>query len=458
MLVYNKKQKTLAPEEHHYELQNVKKPKLFRETFPYAEIPKISFNNTAVPMNPPDDIWITDTTFRDGQQAITPLTVEQISTLFDFLHKLGGPNGMVRQTEFFLYTDKDKAAVRKCQEKGYEFPQITSWIRATKSDFKLVKEMGIKETGILTSCSDYHIFSKLNKTRREALDMYLDIVKAALDEGITPRCHFEDITRADFYGFVIPFASELMKLAQEAKTKIKIRACDTLGLGVGLPGAALPRSVNGIIHGLNHFADVPSEWLEWHGHNDFYRAVTNSTNAWLYGCAAINTSLLGIGERTGNTALEAMAIEYAALRGDTNGMDLSVITEVANYFKKTLKYKIPANQPYVGAYFNMTRAGIHADGLLKEQEIYNIFDTQAILNRPPEVAITNMGGLASIAFWVSMHVPCFSESGKQIEKTDPGIAKIKDHIDAEFAAGRTNIVNNDEMFELVKKYMPEILK
>jgi isopropylmalate/homocitrate/citramalate synthase len=458
MLVYNKKQKTLAPEEYHYELQDVKNPRLFRETFPYTEVPKIAFNNEVVPMNPPEDIWLTDTTFRDGQQAMAPFTADQIADLFDFMHRLGGHNGMIRQTEFFLYTEKDRAAVRKCQEKGYEFPKITSWIRAVKSDFKLVKEMGIKETGILTSCSDYHIFSKLKKTRKEALEMYLDIVKAALDEGITPRCHFEDITRADFYGFVIPFASELMRLAKEYKTKIKVRACDTLGLGIAYAGSALPRNVNGIIYGLNHYAEVPSEWLEWHGHNDFYRSVTNSTNAWLYGCCAVNTTLLGIGERTGNTPLEAMAIEYAALRGDTNGMDLRIVSEVVDYFKKTLKYRIPENQPYVGAYFNMTRAGIHVDGLLKEQEIYNIFDTQHILNRPPEVAITNMSGLAGVAFWISMHIPKFAETGSQIEKSDPGVAKIKEHIDAEFAAGRTNIVNNDEMLELVKKYMPEILK
>ena len=248
MLVYNKIKKTLEPEEYKFELQDVKEPNLLRETFPYTDIPKIAFNNTVVPMNPPENIWMTDTTFRDGQQAFPPFSVEQISHLFDLMHKLGGPNGMIRQTEFFLYSAKDKKAVRKCQEKGYEFPIITSWIRANKNDFKLVKEMGIKETGILTSCSDYHIFLKLKKTRREALDMYLNIVKSALEDGIIPRCHFEDITRADFYGFVIPFAKELMKLSKEAKMPVKIRACDTLGFGVAYPGVSLPRNVNGIMY------------------------------------------------------------------------------------------------------------------------------------------------------------------------------------------------------------------
>ena len=231
MLRYNRHRRTLEPEEYHYELQDVTYPNLFRDTFPYTDIPKIPFNNRVVPMNPPEEIWITDTTFRDGQQALAPFTADQIVNLFELMHRLGGPNGVIKQTEFFLYSEKDREAVRRCHEKGYKYPEITSWIRANKKDFHLVKEMGIKETGILTSCSDYHIFLKLKKTRRQALDMYLEIVKAALSDGIVPRCHFEDITRADIYGFCVPFAQALMNISEDAKIPIKIRLCDTLGVG-----------------------------------------------------------------------------------------------------------------------------------------------------------------------------------------------------------------------------------
>ncbi|GAB1401273.1 2-isopropylmalate synthase [Elusimicrobiota bacterium] len=453
MLIYNKDKKFLEPEEYHFELQDVKEPNLLRETFSYSDIPKISFNGSVVPMNPPENIFMTDTTFRDGQQAFPPFTANQIADLFELMHRLGGPKGMIRQTEFFLYSDKDREAVRKCQEKGYEFPIITSWIRATKSDFKLVKEMNIHETGILTSCSDYHIFLKLKKTRRQALDMYLDIVKSALEEGIVPRCHFEDITRADFYGFVVPFARELMKLSKQANIPIKIRACDTLGFGVAYPGCAMPRNVNGIMYGLTHHAGVPSEWLEWHGHNDFYRALTNATFAWLYGCSGANGTLLGIGERTGNTPIEALAIEYVALRGDSNGMDLAVITEIAEYFKRELNYNIPSMQPLVGAHFNSTRAGIHADGLLKEQEIYNIFDTHAILNRPPEVSITDRAGLAGIAYNINTRHPDFKDKNNKIDKTHPGVAKINEEIIKQFDSGRVNPLDDAELFELVQKYI-----
>ena len=326
----------LELEEPIYNLTDVETPNVFRNLYPYDEIPKIAFNDRIVPHNMPKEIWITDTTFRDGQQSRAPYTTEQIVTIYDYLHRLGGPNGIIRASEFFLYSKKDRDAVYKCMERGYQFPEITSWIRASKEDFKLVKEIGMKETGILVSCSDYHIFYKLKMNRRQALEHYLSIVKECLETGISPRCHLEDVTRADIHGYVIPFCVALMKLMDEYKIPIKIRVCDTMGYGVNYPGAVIPRSVQGIIYALLKHAGVSSHLLEWHGHNDFYKAVSNSTTAWLYGCSSVNTSLFGIGERTGNTPLEAMVFEYAQLKGTLNGMDTRVITELAEYYQKEI--------------------------------------------------------------------------------------------------------------------------
>ena len=303
----------LQLEEHMYPLVDVKTPNVFHNLFPYEEVPKIAFNDRIVPHHMPDEIWITDTTFRDGQQSRAPYTTEQIVRIYDYMHRLGGPKGKIRQCEFFLYSKKDRDAVYKCLEQGYEFPEITSWIRASKKDFELVRDMGLKETGILVSCSDYHIFYKMRMTRKEAMEHYLSVVRECLEIGVSPRCHLEDITRADIYGYVIPFCLELMKLSKEYQIPIKVRCCDTMGYGVNYAGAVIPRSVQGIIYGLMVHAGVPSEMIEWHGHNDFYKAVSNSTTAWLYGASGVNCSLFGIGERTGNTPLEAMVFEYAQL-------------------------------------------------------------------------------------------------------------------------------------------------
>ena len=249
-----KKQTTKTP----FELKDVKEPVLYRDMFPYASVPRVVLEERLIQTNIPKDIWITDTTFRDGQQSRPPYTPKQIADIFDFMHRMSGPNGVIRQTEFFLYSEKDREAVRLCRERGYQYPEITGWIRANKNDFKLVKEMGLKETGILTSCSDYHIFLKLNMSRKDALKAYLDIVATAIEQGIGPRCHLEDITRADFYGFVIPFAQELMKLSEQSKVPVKIRACDTMGYGFPFPGTALPRGVPEIFYSLIHDGGVPS--------------------------------------------------------------------------------------------------------------------------------------------------------------------------------------------------------
>lgn len=438
-------------EEHsyNYQLQDVDEPQLFRNFFDYTSIPKVAFNFRNVPMSCPEEIWITDTTFRDGQQSRSPYTVEQIVDLFTMLHKLGGEKGIIRQSEFFLYSEKDRTAVRKCQELGYEFPEVTSWIRANEKDFALVKEMNVKETGILVSCSDYHIFKKMNMTRRQALDKYIGIIKAALDEGIRPRCHFEDITRADYYGFVVPFACELKRLMDETGIPIRIRCCDTLGYGITYPGVALPRSVQGIIYGLKHYAEIPSALIEWHGHNDFYKAVVNASTAWLYGASGVNCSLLGIGERTGNCPLEAMVIEYASLKGTTDGMDLSVITAIAHYFEREIGYKIPPSTPFVGKNFNTTRAGIHADGLLKDEEIYNIFDTETLLKRKVGVAVDSHSGLAGIAYWMNAYFKLPDEY--KVDKKDEIVAKIKEKVDEGYAGGRTTAMSDYELKEIMKE-------
>jgi citrate (Re)-synthase len=425
-------------------LVDAAKPNLYRRMFPYTEFPAVVFDGENVEYEIPDKIWITDTTFRDGQQARPPYKPEQILRVYDLLHRIDGGTGLIRQCEFFLYSQRDRDAVSLCHERGYKFPEITGWIRAVAEDFKLVSQMGLGETGILTSASDYHIFLKLRKTRRQAMAAYTEIVRAALDNGVIPRCHFEDVTRADYDGFVLPFAAELMKLAEEYDKPVKIRLCDTLGFGLPWAGVSLPRSVPKLIHGLRQIG-VPSEWLEWHGHNDLHKVQVNAATAWLYGCSAANAAIFGCGERTGNPPLEALVIEHAQLKRMTDGVNYAAITELAEYARKDLGFEIPRNYPLVGRDFNVTRAGIHADGLLKNEEIYNCFDTQKLLNRPSDVAITDKTGAAGIKHWIEARYEI------EIAKHDPRVTRVKDHIDAEYAADRVSVISDEEMFQWVRE-------
>lgn len=448
----------------HHQLVDTTEPNLLEETFSYDLPPLINFegpiietiDGKAVEFSPAAvkdrDIVITDTTFRDGQQARPPYTIDQMVHIYDLLSRISGPNGVVRQTEFFLYTKNDRQTLDRCRALGHKYPECTGWIRADKGDFRLVKEVGLKETGLLTSCSDYHIFQKLKfQSRKECMDSYCDVVAAAFDSGVRPRCHLEDVTRADIDGFVLPFIDRLMEMSSkfDDELSVKIRLCDTMGFGISYPGAELPRSVPKLIYKINQECGVPSDRLEWHGHNDFHKVHANAATAWLYGCGAANCTLFGFGERTGNPPLESMIFEYIALKGDLCGIDTLAITELAEYML-SIGMPIPDNYPFVGKGFNTTRAGIHAGGLRQNEKIYNILDTEKLLGRPPRVAITDKSGVDGVAHWVNEF---FGLKGKD------RISKIKVHklgrwvIDQYEVHGRQTAISDKELEEKTKELM-----
>jgi len=400
------------------------------------------------------DIHITDTTFRDGQQARPPYTVDQMVHIYDLLARLGGAKGVVRQTEFFLYTKNDREALDRCRGLGHEFPECTGWIRAVKGDFRLVTEAGLKETGMLTSSSDYHIFYKLKSDRKRTMETYCEVVDAALEAGVRPRCHLEDVTRADIDGFVLPFVERVMEMCRDVGEELqaKFRLCDTMGFGISYPGVELPRSIPKLIYKLNHECGVPGHRLEWHGHNDFHKVHVNAATAWLYGCDAVNTTLFGFGERTGNPPLEAAAIEYIALKGDLGGIDTTAISELADYMR-SIGFPIPDNYPFVGRHFNTTRAGIHAGGLRQDERIYNIFDTAALLGRPPKVAITDKSGADGVALWVNDYLELTG---------DERVNKIKIHALARWVMdqyekeGRLTAISDEELEAKVAELLPAL--
>jgi isopropylmalate/homocitrate/citramalate synthase len=441
-------------------------PNLLENTFDYNLPPLIKFDGPIVEyidgkpveFDPKSvlsrDIVITDTTFRDGQQARPPYSVEQMVKIYDMMSRLGGPNGVIRQTEFFLYTKNDREALDRCRDLGHKYPEVTGWIRANKGDFRLVKEAGLKETGMLTSCSDFHIFQKLKfKSRKECMDAYCEVVEAAFEAGVRPRCHLEDLTRADIEGFVLPFVERLMRMSEQVPEELsaKIRLCDTMGFGVSFPGVELPRSIPKLIYKLNQECGVPGDRLEWHGHNDFHKVHVNGATAWLYGCDACNTTLFGVGERTGNPPLEGAIFEYISLKGDLCGIDTTMITEMAKYMT-SIGMSIPENYPFAGKHFNTTRAGIHAGGLRQSEQIYNIFDTSKLLDRPPKVAITDKSGVDGIAIWVNEYFGLTGEDRISKIKMYKVAQWVMDQYEVE---GRLSSITDDELEAKVKELMPE---
>ena len=449
------------------------KPQFFEGMFPHTEVPQINFEGRVFKeidgkmiefdfaKRKRAELIISDTTFRDGQQARPPYTKKQILDLYRLMGKLSGPNRVIRYTEFFVYADSDIAALDACMNEfaaNPQCPEPTCWIRGLSDDalfLKLMQHMGVKETGLLSSCSDYHIFLKLHKNWKTAAEEYLGMAKQAAERDIRVRFHLEDITRANIDGFVMPFVEMIVRFSDELpeELKPKIRLCDTMGFGLPFPGVALPRSVPKLVHKMQE-TGMPSQRLEWHGHNDFHLVIANAVAAWLYGCDILNGTLLGFGERTGNPPIEGAIIMYRALKG-ANGTDSTAITEIADYFR-SMGIIIPPNYPLVGDDSNRTRAGIHGGGLALDERIYQIFDTTRLLGVPPSITITDKSGLEGIGYWLQCFLAQDVAERTQVAVKRTRIVEIAKWVDYQYdSLGRTTGISDDEIVTQVLMHIPE---
>ena len=105
--------------------------------------------------------------------------------------------------------------------------------------------------------------------------------------------------------------------------------------------------------------------------------------------------------------------------------------------------------PFVGKNFNMTRAGIHADGLLKDAEIYSIFNTNKILKRSPSVLLGKASGLAGIAYWINENYRL--TPAEAVDKKDPLVVALKEWIDQEYEDGRQTSLATHELEEKIEQ-------
>jgi len=390
-------------------------------------------------------IYITDTTLRDGQQGWRPFTVEEAQRIYELLAEIGGRGG-IRSTEVFLYTSRDREVAKRLKGYGYEYPKVIGWIRASREDLRLVIETGLDETVILTSISDYHIKYKFGLSREEALEKYLTVVEEAAKRGIDVRCSLEDITRADIEGAAAQFVTRVLKLAESYGAEVRFKLPDTLGLGLPFPEVPPPRGIPAIIKRLRDLTGVEPEQLEFHAHNDFGLAVANQLAAWIYGAAGANCTLLGIGERAGNCPLEVMAVHYAGIKGSSD-INLKALPRIAELFEE-MGLRISEFTPIVGGNAFRTKAGIHADGLMKNPEVYLPFDPRAVLGVPFSIAITPHSGRAAIVLWIRDYLGLdgVSKDDPRIEAIYREVLKIFDE------SGRVEPLTDDEMLRIVSKY------
>lgn len=428
------------------EISDPQSPEYFLESFPREDFPRYRWVER--PSGLPLQAWTTETTHRDGQQGGLPLTPEQGLRIYDLLCRFTRGSGAIRQAEFFVYRAADRFMLQGALERYRSGAPIepSTWIRAAAKDVALIKSLGVRETGMVASASDYHTFHKFKPGgRNQAARAYLEAVQMALDAGIRPRLHLEDATRAPLE-FMLPLVENALELAEPYGLRPKFRVCDTMGLGLPYDDVALPRSIPRIFRELRKLGLEPED-LEFHPHNDTGLIVANCLAAIREGCAVINGTTLGKGERTGNAPLEQVLLHLIGMGYfPENRPDFTVLGELAELYA-AMGEPLPAKYPLYGKDAHRTRAGIHADGLNKFWWMYAPFDVPKLLGRPLEVSLTKESGLAGLIFLIRQHW------GIELAKDNPGLQALHAWVMEQFEAGRQTAIEWEELEPKVRAYL-----
>ena len=415
-------------------------PDYFETYFPRDTFPNYGWRS--LPPDLPAQAWTTETTHRDGQQGGLPFTAKQSVAVYEILCDFTGESGAIRQAEFFVYRAQDLDALRAVQDRYASGAPIepTTWIRASTTDVSLIKKLGIAESGLLASISDYHVFHKFRPAgRRSAAANYLDAVKMTLDCGIRPRLHLEDATRAA-PPFLLSFVDTVMTMAAGYPEYLrpKFRICDTLGLGLPYEDVPLPRSVPKLIKELRQ-TGIDSQNLEFHPHNDTGLVLANCLAAIRAGCSTINGACLGKGERTGNAPLEQVLFHLLGMGYfSAKQPNFHALNRLVDLYLE-LGQPINEKYPLYGRDAHRTRAGIHADGLNKFWPMYAPFNVPTLIGRPLEVSLTKDSGLAGLIFVVNQQLQ------QRLDKNDSNLLEVHRWIVQEFEAGRQTAIEWEEI-------------
>ena len=383
-------------------------------------------------MFPPVEIM--DTTLRDGEQTS--------GVSFNAREKLSIARLLLEE----LHVSRiEIASARVSQGEQQAVRAIAEWA-AAKGYADRVEALGFIDGGVsldwlgtagcrvvnlLAKGSRKHCEGQLRRTPERHLEDVRAEILAAVDRGMKVNLYLEDwsngMRRSPDYVYAM-----LDGLADAPVSRFMCP--DTLGV---LDPYDTERFCRDLVE------RYPSLRFDFHAHNDYDLAVANTAAAVRAGFHGVHVTVNGLGERAGNAPLSsAVAVLHDRL-GRTTGIDETKINRVSRTVESYTGIRIPANRPIVGASVFTQCAGIHADGLLKDEEIYNIFNTEKLLDRPAAVAVSKTSGLAGIAYWINQNYRLKGE--RQLNKHDALVEKLKDWVDAQYAGGRTTALSNEEL-------------
>lgn len=302
---------------------------------------------------------VCDTTLRDGEQAagIVFANLEKVR-IAKLLDEIG-----VQQIESGIPAmgGDEKIAIKRIAHLGLD-ASILGWNRASIEDISHSIDCDVDSVAISMSSSDIHIEHKLMKTREWVLDRIVESVEYAKSHGLYISVNAEDASRAD-PEFMVKFA----QTAKDAGAN-RVRYCDTLGILT--PSDTYDR--------IKHIIDTVKIPVEMHTHNDFGMATANAIAGVQAGASFLSTTVMGIGERTGNSPLEEVVMAAKHLLKVDMGIETRRFREVAEYVARASAREIPAWKPIVGSNCFAHEAGIHTDGVMKFLSNYEPYSPEEV--------------------------------------------------------------------------------
>ena len=308
-----------------------------------------------------DKIKIVDTTLRDGEQtAGVVFANKEKLRIAKMLDAVG-----VDQIEAGIPVmgGHEKETIKAICNLGLK-ASIMGWNRAVIKDIEHSLECGVDAVAISISTSDIHIEHKLRSTRQKVLENMVKATEFAKKHGVYISVNAEDASRTD-----PEFLYEFAQAAKEAGAD-RLRYCDTVGI---LDPFTTYDRIGELISRVG--IDV-----EMHTHNDFGMATANALAGVHAGAKWVGVTVIGLGERAGNAAMEEVVMALKHLKGIDLNFKTEMFRELAEYVSSAAKRELPAWKPIVGSNMFAHESGIHADGALKDPRTYEVF-------RPEEVGL-----------------------------------------------------------------------
>lgn len=393
------------------------------------------YNKLPLKINP----IIDDCTLRDGIQmpglAVSPRHARHIAYLMDAIG--------VERLEFHQYQVPDQEAIKLIQDLGLKM-RLAAWCRAVRADVDIALKLDVKEVGISHPVSDIHFKAKWpDLSSDELLNRVVDVVEYAKSHGLIVFVHGEDSTRADW-----AFERKFINAIADAGADV-YRICDTVGVGVSDPNASLPNGIPAKIKAIKEETTIKS--IEMHAHDDFGNAVENTIAAvraadGLFDNIYLSTTMLGMGERSGNAETEKVMMNLYFHYGTKKYEDgLYWLKEVADYVSYATGAVIPPNKAIVGEYAFAHESGIHTDGVLSDPFTYEPYPPKLVGNSR-RLTVGKQSGKAIIKHKAE------ELTGKKITFNDPRIGIIVQMVKDIYASGeRKSSLKEDEFKDLVIK-------